>query len=275
MKKYIFLAFLVVIGAGGYYLFNNLDVIVRKLVNKYGSQVTGTEVDLQGFSINLANGEGKIGKFTVANPKGYTAPYLFSTDGVFVKVDIKSLTSDTIVIEEIRVEKPSMTYEMVSLTQNNIAQIMDNVKKNTQKAEAQEAKPQTPAKEEAKSSEGGKKVVINKISINGINLEAAIQTPAIPGVSEAKTISQSIVLPNIVIKDIGKDKGGESVIATISKIMTRVLDEASKAVVKNGVGNLNKQLDGVKATAEEKLNKTIDSVKEKVNTQGIFNKLGM
>lgn len=266
MKKYIFLAFLVVIGVGGYFLFNNLEIIVRKLVNKYGSEITGTKVDLQGFKLNLANGEGKIEKFTVANPKGYETPYLFSTDEIYVKVNMKSLTSGTIVIEEIRVEKPAMTYEMLSLTQNNIGEILNNVKNNTKKAEdsvKEEAKKET--KENAKAS---KKIIINKISINAINLAADVKTPGIPGVSESKSVSQSVTLPNIVIKDIGKSKEGGNIVTAISTIITRILNEASAAVIKNKLGD-------VKAVAQENLNKAVDSVKDKVDTKGVFKKLGL
>ncbi|MFR8206198.1 MAG: hypothetical protein ACLU99_07550 [Alphaproteobacteria bacterium] len=49
--------------------------------------------------------------------------------GVSVKVDLKSPASDTIVINEIKVDKPVLTYEMLSLTQNNIKQLQDNIAK--------------------------------------------------------------------------------------------------------------------------------------------------
>ncbi|MDR1694521.1 MAG: hypothetical protein LBR70_04970 [Lactobacillaceae bacterium] len=264
MKKYIFLAFLVIIGAGGYYLFNNLEIIVRKLVNKYGSEITGTKVDLQGFKLNLANGEGKIEKFTVANPKGYETPYLFSTDEIYVRVNMKSLTSNAIVIEEIRVDKPAMTYEMLSVMQNNVGDILKNVKNNTQSAE--EKVKEDAKKEPAGNAKAGKKVIINKISINATNLAAVIPSQGIEGVIETKAVDKTIVLPDIVIKDIGKGKDGDSIVTAISKVMTRILDEATSAVAKN-------KLDDVKAVAKENLDKAIDSVKEKIDAKGIFDKL--
>ncbi|MFV0626354.1 MAG: AsmA family protein [Alphaproteobacteria bacterium] len=260
MKKYIFFAFLIIVGAGGYYLYNNLEIIVRKVVNKYGSEITGTKVDLQGFKLNLTTGEGKIQKITIANPSQYKKPYLFSLEEIYVKVNMKSLTGDTITINEIRVDKPAVTYEMLSLTQNNIGEVLQNVKNNT-------AKTETAAKEEAKKGDekAGKKVVIEKIAINGVSLEADIVTPALPGV-ESKSVSQSVVLPNIVIKDIGKGKDGDSVVAAISTILEKILGEASKAVVKNNFNDL-------KGVAEKNLNKVVDDVKEKVDTKGVFKKL--
>ncbi|MDD4556869.1 MAG: AsmA family protein [Alphaproteobacteria bacterium] len=262
MKKYIFLAFLVVVGAGGYYLYNNLEIIVRKIVNKYGSEITGTKVDLQGFKLNLTTGEGKIQKVTVANPSQYKKPYLFSLEEIYVKVNMKSLTKDTIIINEIRVDKPAVTYEMLSLTQNNIGEVLQNVKNNTAKTDKE---VKETAEKTNKSEDGGKKIVVDKIAINGVTLEAEVTVPTLPN-KEAQTIDKSIVLPNIIIRDIGKGNNGDSVVVAISKVMEKILSEASKAVVKNN-------LDDLKAVAEKNLNKVVDDVKGKVDTKGVFNKL--
>lgn len=262
MKKYILLVFLIVVGVGGYYLFNNLEIIVKKLVNKYGSEITGTEVDLKGFKINLASGEAKVTKFTVANPKGYENPYLFSADEVFVKVNLKSLTSGTIVIDEIRVEKPAMTYEMLSVTQNNIAEVLSNVKNNTSKAEE---KVQEDAKNETKSGGAGTKVVINKVDIKDTTLKAAIAAQGISGVAETQAVDKTVTLPDITIRDIGKSKNGASIVAVISTVMTKILNTATQAAVEGGLGDL-------KGAAEKGLSKAIDSAKEKIDLKGLFGK---
>lgn len=128
-KKYIFLGILAIVCVGAYYLTPSLETIVKQVVHKYGSQITGTEVNLQGFNLSLTNGEGSIKGLTVANPTNYKSPNLLDLGGVSVKVDLKSLASDTIVINEIKVDKPVLTYEMLSLTQNNIKQLQDNIAK--------------------------------------------------------------------------------------------------------------------------------------------------
>ena len=136
MKKYIF-GFLVLVIAAAWYFSPSLETIVKKVVNKYGSEITGTEVNLQGFKLSLTKGEGEISEITVANPKNYSAPYIFSLGDIFVKVDLKSLATDTIIIEKIAINKPVITYEMLSLTQNNISQIQKNIAANTASKDAQ------------------------------------------------------------------------------------------------------------------------------------------
>lgn len=128
-KKYIFLLVLVAAFAGFYYLTPSFESIVKQVVHKYGSAVTGTDVNLEGFNLKLADGEGHIGKITVGNPKNYKLKNAMELGGISVKVNIKSLTQDTIVIESVEIDKPVINYEILSLTQNNLSQLLENIKR--------------------------------------------------------------------------------------------------------------------------------------------------
>ena len=103
-KKYIFLLVLVAAFAGFYYLTPSFESIVKQVVHKYGSAVTGTDVNLEGFNLKLADGEGHIGKITVENPKNYKLKNAMELGGISVKVNIKSLTQDTIVIDSVEID---------------------------------------------------------------------------------------------------------------------------------------------------------------------------
>ena len=75
MKKFsIFLLVIAIIAALVYYFFP-LEMLVKKAVNKYGSEVTGTSVNLSGFNINLKDGEASVKQITVANPQNYKTKY--------------------------------------------------------------------------------------------------------------------------------------------------------------------------------------------------------
>ncbi len=252
-KRYIVLGVLAVAAVAAYVFTPSIETIVKKLVNKYGSQVTGTEVNLGGFNLSLTNGTGKISSLTVGNPKGYKSANIISLGEVSVKVNLKSLTTDTIIIDEINVKKPIITYEMLSLTQNNIKELQNNISNNTASA-AKEEKA-----EAAKGEEGAsKKVVIKVININDGEIQAVTSVPG--GSAEVK-------LPNIQLTGIGEDKqnSGENIAVTISKILNKVLATASETVVKSGLNN-------VKAVAEENLNNVVGDVKDRVKSLGIFGK---
>ena len=251
-KRYIFLSILVVIIAGVYFFAPSLESIVQKIVHKYGSEITGTDVNLKGFKLGLANGEGSISEITVGNPKDYSAKNIFELGNIYVKVDIKSLTSDTIIIEDIEVSKPIINYEMLSLTRNNISDIQENIKKNTAKTSTSEKKT-----EEAKSEDtaASKKVVIKKLNIKDGEINAIV----------GKEEAVSVKLPTITMTNIGEDKKGESITTTISKILGKILSSASSAVV-------NSKISDLKGVAEKNLEDITGGVKDRIKSIGIFGK---
>lgn len=248
-KRYIFLSVLVVIIAGIYFFAPSLESIVQKIVHKYGSEITGTDVNLKGFKLGLANGEGSISEITVGNPKGYDAKNIFELGNIYVKVDIKSLTSDTIIIEDIEVSKPIINYEMLSLTRNNISDIQENIKKNTAKTEdkAEESKSEDTA--------ASKKVIIKKLSIKDGEINAIV----------GKEEAVSVKLPTITMTNIGEDKKGESITTSISKIIGKILTTASNAVV-------NSKISDLKGVAEKNLEDITGGVKDRIKSIGIFGK---
>lgn len=250
-KRYIFLSVLVLIIAGVYFFAPSLESIVQKIVHKYGSEITGTDVNLKGFKLGLANGEGNISEITVGNPKDYSAKNIFELGNIYVKVDIKSLTSDTIIIEDIEVSKPIINYEMLSLTRNNISDIQENIKKNTAKSSS-EKKTEEPKDKDSASS---KKVVIKKLSIKEGEINALV----------GKEDTVSVKLPTITMTNIGEDKKGESITTTISKILGKILSSASNAVV-------NSKISDLKGVAEKNLEDITGGVKDRIKSIGIFGK---
>ena len=256
MKKSSLLIGVVVVAAGIYYFGPSLlDSAVKKIVNKYGSEVTGTEVNLEGFSLHPTTGEAAIRKITIANPQNYKMPYLFELNNISVKVDIKSLTSDTVIIEDITVDKPAITYEMLSLTQNNIKEIQNNVNSYLNKSSSND-KAETASETDSADQSAGKKVIIRHLAINDATLSAT-----------AGDKDVSITLPDITMNNIGDDskKAGSNIPQVIAKILNKILTTATQNVVSQKLGDL-------KSVAEENLNSVVGGVKDRVKELGIFGK---
>ncbi len=243
----------IVLVAGWLYL----EPLVKGVVNKFGTEVTGTEVTLTGFSLHPLDGEVEIKGFTVANPKGYTTPNLLSLGGVFVKVDPKSLTSDTIVVENIRITKPELTYEMPNFSTSNVMQLQENVARNT-------AQSSTPAKEEKvkeTAAKPAKNIVIRKVLVEDGALSALT-----PLQKDKKPLELN--LPSIEINGIGDGKKNMSIDESIAIIFNKILFNATSVVTKElgNVSNMaqkaaNKALDQVKDQVPEKASGLLDKVK--------------
>jgi uncharacterized protein involved in outer membrane biogenesis len=120
------LALVVLIGVGVTLLFSSLNSIVQAAVEQVGSDVTGTEVTLNDVDISLTEGRGSLFGFEMTNPSGFEADEAFRFDEVTVKLDPASVASDPIVIEEISVIAPEITYELAP-EGSNIEAIQGNV----------------------------------------------------------------------------------------------------------------------------------------------------
>ena len=247
-KKYIILLILIAAAAGFYFFTPSFESIVKQVVHKYGSAVTGTDVNLDGFSLKLANGEGHIGKITVGNPQNYKLKNALELGGISIKVDIKSLTKDVIIIESVEVNKPVINYELLSLTQNNLSQLLENIKKNTASAE----------KAELKADSAGKKVIIKKLVIRDGEISVAA--------SAAADITKTTVkLPAITLNNIGEEKKGTTVAETVSKVLNKIINTAYQTVVDSKITDL-------KNVAQESLNNVVGGVKDRIKEIGIFGK---
>jgi len=141
-----------VIGAGAVVLIailafvfaSNLDAIVAKAIEKYGSETTQTAVNVSGVDIALREGRGTIRGLNVASPEGYRARTAFALEDITIDIDIKSVREDPIVIEEIRIAGPVVHAELTGTGASNV----DDLRKRTQQraAQARRGDGQAPAK---------------------------------------------------------------------------------------------------------------------------------
>lgn len=175
----------------------NLGPIIKKTTETYGPKITKTEVKLGDVGISILSGSIKLEQFLLGNPTGFSAPSALECNTIKVKMDTDSLTKDTIIIEEIYIDGPVISYEKKGST-DNFKTIVNNIKR-TVAGEKKETKKETTGQPTETGSE--KKIQINNFIVkNGkINLSGAL----------LKSFGDSGVgmnLPDIHLKDIGKEK---------------------------------------------------------------------
>lgn len=246
----------IVLVAGWLYL----EPMVKGVVHKFGTQIVGTEVNLAGFSLHPLDGELEINGFTVANPEGYEAPNLLSLGNIFVKVDPKSVLSDTIVVEEVRILKPELTYEMPNFSTSNVQQLQENVARNT--AKSGEAKPVEAKAEEPAATESApaKKVIIRKVTVAGGSLSA--MTPL-----QKNTGALTLEMPAIELTNIGDESKSMSISESVTVIFNKILFNATSVVTK-ALGNVS---DMAQKAADKAVDQVKDSVKEEAG--GLLDKV--
>ncbi len=255
--KYTLLALLAIIVIAIIAAWIYLEPLVKGVVNKFGTQVVGTEVTLDGFKLHPIDGELEITGLKVANPQGYKEPNLLSLGGAFVKVDVKSLYSDTIVVENIRVTAPEITYEMPNFTTSNIQQIQENIAENTAST-----KNKQPVKEETTEvkSEPAKNVVIRNVLVEDGKLSAL--TP-LQKSGEALVLD----LPAIEITGIGDGRKNMTIDESLTIVFNRILFNATSVATK-ALGNVS---DAAKKIADEAAEQAKGKVKDEA--EGLLNKV--
>jgi len=235
-KVALVIAILVVVIAGAvYYFASNIDGIVKSAIEKYGSDATQAKVSLKSVELSLTEGRGSLKGLTVGNPSGFSTPEAMSLGDISVSLDIASLQSNPVVIKQVMIEQPAITYEY-----GNGGSNLQAIQKNVQayaasfggggKADSGGGKADSGAAPAGGDKGSEKKVVIQDLVISGGRI--GISAAALQGRSLSST------LPTIHLKDIGKDKGGASPAEVAQKVIGTISAEASQVAA----SDLQKQL---------------------------------
>ena len=212
MKKIIigFVVILLIAAAGAaVYLMQNLDGIVKNMVEEVGTETAMTQVRLKDVKVNLAEGSALLRGLTVANPPGYSSEPLLTLDTILVTIDTGSLTGPVYVIKGINIDGVHVLAEQKGTT-TNIQTFMDGM-------EASEG-----------SSEGGSTGADEpdiKLSIGQIDFSDATME-----LRSDQIESQSVELKTLQIRNVGTPQNGLTPDEAADEIADQMMDKIMDAV---------------------------------------------
>lgn len=200
---------LVVIAAGiAWYLFSNLDSIVKAAIEHYGTAVTQAEVRVDKVTIAISSGTAQISGLTVANPQGFSTAKALELGSITISIDPTSITgSGPIVIKRVDVKQPQVIYELNNSGITNL----DTIRKNAAAYGGT-----------ARSAGSTRKLIIDDLVIR--DGRVGISQTLLHGKS------LSVPLPEIHLTNIGRKSGG----ATPGKVAQDVVEAISSAAAKVG-----------------------------------------
>ena len=225
MKKWLYVVggLVVIVVAVLIFGLSRLGPIIKSAVNTYGPKITKTEVRLDDVGISILSGEAKLKNLYLGNPKGFKSPQAMRVKTIYVNVDEKSITGDTVIIDKVEVVGPEITYEKTGRT-DNFKTILNNVKSSARTSES--------SKNQAGKEGQGKKLMIRNFIIKDGKVDLDMS------VYGGSSLSASASLPDIHLKDVGKKKGG----ATPEEVFNIVFAELYKRITSPAVATeLNKQ----------------------------------
>ncbi len=103
-----------VIGAIAVIIFvlSSIDSLIQEAVETYDSEITQAEVKLAEVNLDATSGKGALRGLKVGNPAGFNTPSAFQLGAISITLDTSTLGSDPIVIKEIVIGAPDVTYEV-------------------------------------------------------------------------------------------------------------------------------------------------------------------
>lgn len=222
MMRIILIAIaVVIIGAVGVtlYVLSAKHELIQEAVETYGSEIIKGKVTLDSVEIDLISGKATLRGFTVGNPAGFDTPNAFSLGAVSVAIDVGTLTGDTIIIKEIIIDKPVVTYEIGDNGSN-----IDAIQRNVESYMSRFGGGQSSASNDSGGSET--KLIVEDLYIRG----GAVNVSA--GFLGGK--SMGAALPDIHLEDIGKESDGVLPEKIAEIIITAITDGTTSAV--SGLG---------------------------------------
>ena len=227
------------------FLVGNINIIIKKGVEKVGPKILQAPVTLNDVDISVSSGSGKLNGLTVGNPAGYKTEYAFQLGGIAVDLDVKSVATDKVHIRSVEINAPKIIYEGVLGKKNNLSQLQDNV------ASFMGGGENKTSGSEKGSKEDGKKVQIDYIKISNGSISVSMDI--------LKGEPLTVPLPTIELRDIGKDKDTD-----MSGALQQVLSEINKAAlpaVQGGASNFTKGLKAAAEAIKEKTGEGFDKLK--------------
>lgn len=262
MKKVILGLIILVVVGGSYYFLTNLDAVIKAAIEKHGSAATQTAVRVDKVRVKLTDGvktgTGSIKGLTIANPKGFAVPYVFSLGEITLGIDLQSLKEEPYVVSEVTVLAPEVFIEINDDRKVNL---------NELKRRLVSDKPQTKQSQTSTQSNAAEpRLNIRKLVFAKGNI--------IVKVVPLNNKEYKLKLPSIIMTNVG-GKAGATPTELTKEILNRVIEQAKKEFQKSSYGlelerlksEAKAKLNAAKAKAKAKLEAEKSKAKAKVDTE--------
>ncbi|MFN2645669.1 MAG: hypothetical protein ABR570_11795 [Burkholderiales bacterium] len=220
---FIALVVLVVI-AGAWWLYSSRDMLIKRAIEHYGPQLTGTAVKLKAVKLEPLDGRGAITGLEIGNPSGFSAPHALTLGEMRLAVDPRTLTSNVVRVNEISLEAPVITYERGERG-DNLSAIQKHIQAQLPKSRGGGAAKSEGAPE--------RKFIVDHVQVR----KARVSYGGAP---------VAVDLPDLHLRDLGKKRGG----ATAAEITDEVWTEVTRTAVARAPAAIEQLRDKAKETVD-------------------------
>ena len=218
-KPIIFAGLVVVVVAVGAVAL--VDSVTKSSIEAIGSDMTGAAVIVADIDVSLIGGQAQISGFHLANPTTFGPGDAFRSEHIALDVDLGSLFDDQLIIEEIVINNPEITYSLTAKS-SNLGQILDAI---MQSSEDSTANAQAADDAAATGANGG-----GSIKVANLYLRNATVRVSLPDLTDT---APSVVIPEIHLQNLSGDtvqevvaETGDAVMAAVETVVSEIDNEA-------------------------------------------------
>jgi hypothetical protein len=215
----------IAVGSGLWWLYHSLGPLVATTIRTIGPEITGVAVRIDHVDIEPFTGTAALHGLVVGNPREFKTDHALSLGEFSMRLKLRSLLSDVIVIKEVLILKPEVTYE-IGADGSNLAAIQRNVDRYV----GGPAAGDKPAKASSSPKDaGGKKFVIQDLLIK--DAKAHVSAAFLQGQD------LSVALPDLHLQNIGQDSNGASAGEAVKQVLGPLTRSVVGAVAKLNLGD--------------------------------------
>ena len=190
-----------------------IDTIAKTAIERGATYALGVETTLGSADVGLLSGTFSMGDMTIANPPGFESPYFTHLGQGDVEVALKTLRQET-------VELPTLTLTdlEIYLDKKEGKANYDVILENLKRFESQE---------NAQDDSGGKKFIINEVSIK--NIMVHVQLLPLGG----DLTKLDVPIDEVRLHDVGSGTDGSVLMSELTSVIIKAV---LAAIVQKGGG---------------------------------------
>ncbi len=216
---------LIMVGAAVWWLYSSRDALIKRAIEHYGPQLTGTAVKVREVKLEPVDGRGAISGLEIGNPPGFSAARAVTLGEMRLAVEPSTITADVVHIKEISLEAPTITYER-GAQGDNLSAIQKHIKSELPKSQGGGGASSSKDAPQRKFIVDHVQVLKAKVSYGG---------------------AVTVDLGDVHLRDLGKKKGG----ATAAELTDEVWTELSRVALSRAPAAIEELRDKAKGAADK------------------------
>jgi hypothetical protein len=192
----------------------SLNSLVKKGIETYGPLLTKTDVRVSVVSLLPLQGSGSLRGFEIGNPPGCKERDAISVGRMHLALEPKSLLSSVLVIKQIEVIDPDISFEGTP-SANNLTQLQKNVQSFVPPSKPVAGAPVPPGP--------AKKIIIDDFLLSGAKVKVAVKF-----LGQEKGLA--LTLPDIHLTGLGRKTNGMDPKDAVGEVMSSLTHAITQAV---------------------------------------------